>query len=241
MARTRRKRTKKTRISRLQGMVAWLRRWIWRLVLGAAVVVTLWVAAYAVLPVPTTPYILSERARLGAVERTWTPIEDISDHMQRAAVAAEDANFCLHWGFDMAAIRDAIDAGAARGGSTISQQTVKNAFLWHGRSWVRKALEAAITPVMEAIWPKRRILEVYLNVAEFDEGVFGVEAAARHHFGVAAADLSATQAARLAAVLPAPQQRSASQPTQFVRDRTQSIMNGAATIRADGRDTCFTN
>jgi monofunctional biosynthetic peptidoglycan transglycosylase len=118
---------------------------------------------------------------------------------------------------------------------------VKNAFLWHGRSWVRKALEAAITPVMEAIWPKRRILEVYLNVAEFDEGVFGVEAAARHHFGVAAADLSATQAARLAAVLPAPQQRSASQPTQFVRDRTQSIMNGAATIRADGRDTCFTN
>jgi monofunctional biosynthetic peptidoglycan transglycosylase len=106
-------------------------------------------------------------------------VNDISDHLQRAAVAAEDANFCLHWGFDMAAIRDAIDAGAARGGSTISQQTVKNAFLWHGRSWLRKALEAAITPVMEAIWPKRRVLEVYLNVAEFDEGVFGAEAAAR--------------------------------------------------------------
>jgi monofunctional biosynthetic peptidoglycan transglycosylase len=92
----------------------------------------------------------------------------------------------------MAAIRAAIDAGAARGGSTISQQTVKNAFLWHGRSWLRKALEAAITPVMEAMWPKRRILEVYLNVAEFDEGVFGAEAAARHHFGVAARDLTPT-------------------------------------------------
>jgi membrane peptidoglycan carboxypeptidase len=124
-------------------------------------------------------YILSERIRLGSVERDWTPIDDISDHLQRAVVAAEDANFCLHWGFDMAAIRAAIDAGAARGGSTISQQTVKNAFLWHGRSWLRKALEAAITPLMEAIWSKRRILEVYLNVAEFDEGIFGAQAAAR--------------------------------------------------------------
>jgi monofunctional biosynthetic peptidoglycan transglycosylase len=151
----------------------------WRAGLALVVLVTVWVAAYAIVPVPTTPYILSERLRLGGVERDWVPIDDISENLQRAVVAAEDANFCLHWGFDMAAIRAAIDAGAARGGSTISQQTVKNAFLWHGRSWLRKALEAAITPLMEALWPKRRILEVYLNVAEFDEGVFGAEAAAR--------------------------------------------------------------
>jgi len=241
MARTHRKRTKTTRISRLQRIIALLRRWIFRLVLGAAALITVWVAAYVIVPVPTTPYILSERIRLGTAEREWVPIEDISVHLQRAAVAAEDANFCLHWGFDMAAIRAAIDAGAARGGSTISQQTVKNAFLWHGRSWPRKALEAAITPLMEALWPKQRILEVYLNVAEFDEGVFGAEAAARHHFGVSAADLTPIQAARLAAVLPAPQARSASQPGAFVRDRAAAILDGAATIRADGRDACFAN
>ena len=118
--------------------------------------------------------------------------------MARSLVAAEDANFCQHWGFDMAAIRDAIDGGGTRGASTLSQQTVKNVFLWHGRSWPRKALEAALTPVVELLWSKRRIVEVYLNVAEFDEGVFGVEAASRHYFGVSAADLSAVQAARLA-------------------------------------------
>jgi monofunctional biosynthetic peptidoglycan transglycosylase len=212
-----------------------------RLLLAAVAFVIAWVCAYAILPVPTTPYILSERLRLGGIERDWVPMEEISVHLQRAAVAAEDANFCLHWGFDMNAIRAAIAEGAARGGSTISQQTVKNAFLWHGRSWPRKALEAAITPLMEALWPKRRVLEVYLNIAEFDEGVFGAEAAARHHFGVAAADLTETQAARLAAVLPAPQSRSASNPSQFVRDRAAAIRDGAATIRADGRDDCFAN
>jgi monofunctional biosynthetic peptidoglycan transglycosylase len=212
-----------------------------RAVLALAAVVFAWVAAYAVLPVPTTPYMLSERLRLGGLEHDWVPIEDISVDLQRAAVAAEDANFCLHWGFDMAAIRAAIDAGATRGGSTISQQTVKNAFLWHGRSWPRKALEAVITPLMEALWTKRRILEVYLNIAEFDEGVFGAEAAARHHFGVSAADLTPTQAARLAAVLPAPQTRSAVNPSDFVQRRTAAIRDGAATIRADGRDACFAN
>jgi monofunctional biosynthetic peptidoglycan transglycosylase len=241
MAKTRRKKKATTRISSLAATVGRVRRAVLRTVLLLAVLAMLWVAAYSVLPVPTTPYILSERLRLGSVERDWTPIADISDHLQRAVVAAEDANFCLHWGFDMDAIRAAIDAGAARGGSTISQQTVKNAFLWHGRSWLRKALEAAITPVMEAMWSKRRILEVYLNVAEFGEGIFGAEAAARHHFGVPASDLTPAQAARLAAVLPAPQSRSASQPTQFVRDRAATIQDGAATIRADGRDDCFAN
>lgn len=217
------------------------RRSLWRLVLGLGAVLVLWVAAYAIVPIPTTPYILQERARLGAVSRDWVPLERIAPDLQRAVVAAEDANFCLHWGFDMQAIRAAINAGASRGGSTISQQSVKNAFLWHGRSWLRKALEAGITPLVELIWPKERILEVYLNIAEFAPGVFGAEAAAQHHFGVAAADLSAGQAARLAAVLPAPQRRDAGAPSQQVVARARAIADGAATIRADGRDDCFAN
>jgi monofunctional biosynthetic peptidoglycan transglycosylase len=116
---------------------------------------------------------------------------------------------------------------------------VKNVYLWHGRNWARKALEAVMTPVVETLWPKRRIVEVYLNVAEFDAGVFGVEAAARHYFGVSAADLSAVQAARLAAVLPDPKDRSARNPSAGLRKRAASIMDGAATIDRDGRAACF--
>ncbi len=209
---------------------------------GAAVValvLLLAVALYAVVNPPTTPYILSESRRIGGVTRDWVPMERIAPVMARSAVAAEDANFCLHWGFDMAAIRAALEEGGARGASTISQQTVKNVYLWHGRSWPRKALEALITPMMEAVWSKRRVLEVYLNVAEFDEGVFGVEAAARHYFGVPAADLSPVQAARLAAVLPNPKARSASRPSAALQRRARRIADGAATILADGRAACF--
>ena len=166
-------------------------------------------------------------------------MDEIAPVMGRSVVAAEDANFCLHWGFDVEAIRTAIEEGSNRGASTLTQQVVKNVFLWHGRSWVRKALEAAITPVVEAVWSKRRILEVYLNVAEFDEGVFGVEAASRHYFGVGPDALSSTQAARLAAILPSPKSRSASKPTDFIRKRSASIRDGAATIRVDGRAACF--
>ncbi len=209
---------------------------------GAAVValvLLLAVALYAVVNPPTTPYILLESRRIGGVARDWVPMERIAPVMARSAVAAEDANFCLHWGFDMAAIRAALEEGGARGASTISQQTVKNVYLWHGRSWPRKALEALITPMMEAVWSKRRVLEVYLNVAEFDEGVFGVEAAARHYFGVPAADLSPVQAARLAAVLPNPKARSASRPSAALQRRARRIADGAATILADGRAACF--
>lgn len=213
--------------------------WLFRLVLAVAVIVGLAVTLYAFVNPPTTPYILAESRRLGGVERDWVPMEDIAPAMARSAVAAEDANYCLHWGFDMGAIRAALEEGANRGASTISQQTVKNVYLWHGRSWARKALEALLTPAVEAVWSKRRILEVYLNVAEFAEGVFGVEAAARHYFGVSAAELSALQAARLAAVLPNPKGRSASQPTEWLRGRAAAIRDGAATIEADGRAACF--
>lgn len=194
---------------------------------------------FSVVPPPINAYQLHEYFRLGHLDRQWVPMERIAPVMRRSAVAAEDANFCNHWGFDMAAIRQAIDEGSKRGASTISQQVVKNVFLWQGHSWPRKALEAMLTPVVELVWSKRRVLEIYLNVAEFGEGIFGVQAAARHYFGVDAADLTAVQAARLAAVLPDPKRRNPAKPSSFVRRRAQAIAGGAGTIEADGRAGCF--
>ncbi len=217
----------------------WVIKWVFRGGLAVIALVLFSVLFYSVVNPPTTPYIMSEARRLDGVDRVWVPIEEVSPFMARSVVAAEDANFCNHWGFDMAAIRAALNEGSGRGASTISQQVVKNAYLWQGRSWTRKALEALMTPLVEAFWSKRRILEVYLNVAEFDEGVFGVEAAARHYFGVGPENLSALQAARLAAILPDPKGRSASKPSTQVRRRTKAIISGAATIRADGRAACF--
>jgi monofunctional biosynthetic peptidoglycan transglycosylase len=214
-------------------------RWAGRIAGGIAAFYAALILLFSFLPPPINFYQMGETFRLGGIEKDWVPMEDIAPVMARSAVAAEDANFCLHWGFDMAAIREAVAEGSNRGASTISQQMVKNVFLWHGRNWARKAMEAAMTPVVETLWSKRRILEVYLNVAEFGEGIFGVQAAAQHHFGVDAKDLSPTQAARLAAVLPDPQNRSASKPSNFVRTRTRAIMSGAETIAADGRAACF--
>ncbi len=205
------------------------------LILGTLALVLL----FAVVNPPITHTMWAEQRRLGQIQRDWVPIEDIAPVMARSVVAAEDANYCLHWGFDVKAIRAAFEQGGARGGSSISQQVVKNVFLWQGRSWIRKAFEAAITPAVEAVWSKRRILEVYLNVAEMDEGVFGVQAAAQEYFNTDAADLSARQAALIASVLPSPRTRSASQPTTWLQRRAVSIADGAATIRADGRDDCF--
>ena len=232
---------KKGKAGRLpgQGVLRRLRRWLWRSVALFLLVLLAMVLLGTVINPPTTIYMFSEARRLGGVSQTWMPLERIAPEMARAAVAAEDANFCNHWGFDMAAIREALEEGGTRGASTISQQTVKNVYLWQGRVWTRKALEALLTPLVEAVWSKRRIVEVYLNVAEFGEGVFGVEAAARHYFDVAAADLSPTQAARLAAILPSPKKRSAAQPSDFVRKRAAQIRDGAATIGKDGRSACF--
>ncbi len=239
MARGKKKSSKKAEVSVVRRAWRWLRRWVLRLVGGGLMLILAAIAFYAFFDPPTTPYMVQESRRLGGVERDWVDWERIAPVMGRSAVAAEDANFCLHWGFDMRAIRAALADGGVRGASTISQQVVKNAYLWQGRSWLRKALEAGLTPLMETIWSKQRILEVYLNVAEFDEGVFGIEAAARHYFGVSAADLTATQAARLAAILPNPKGRSASNPSASVVRRANSIRDGAATILADGRSDCF--
>lgn len=215
------------------------RRWLLRGAVVAAVLVLLMMVMGRFVPIWTTPYMFSEGRKLGGVKYEWVSLEQIAPVMARSVVAAEDANFCKHWGFDMVAIRDAIEDGGTRGASTITQQTVKNLYLWHGRNYTRKALEALMTPALEAFWPKQRIVEVYLNIAEFDTGVFGVKAAAAHYFGVAPGDLTATQAARLAAILPDPKGRSASKPSDFVRRRAVSITDGAATIRKDGRAACF--
>lgn len=209
---------------------------------GAALAVVLflgWIWLFAWVDPPRNLYMRSEAARLGGISHDWVEWDGIAPVMARSIVAAEDANYCLHWGFDMAAIRQALDRGGARGASTLSQQVVKNVFLWHGRSWTRKALEAGLTPVVETLWSKRRILEVYMNIAEFDEGVFGVGAAAQHYFKTDPAKLTPTQAARLAMVLPDPKRRSAARPSDWQRKRTAAIMDGARTIAADGRAACF--
>lgn len=219
------------RFSLLGWVIGWLRWLVWRLLILAFVLVLV----FAVFNPPTTWTIISNAREYPIQERRWTNIEDISPVMLRSVVAAEDANFCAHWGFDMQEIRRVVASGRGGGASTISQQVVKNVYLWQGRSWPRKALEAGLTPMVEAIWTKRRILEVYLNVAEFGPGIFGISAAARHHFGTTPDRLTGVQAARLAAVLPAPKSRD----TRRASARSRAISDGAATIARDGRDACF--
>ncbi len=218
-----------------------VRRPLRRVAVWSVSILILSVLVFRVINPPTTFTILSEKARLGEVDREWVPIEEVAPVFLRSVVAAEDANFCLHWGFDVAAIKAALAEGAGRGASTLSQQTVKNVYLWQGRNWLRKALEGVITPLVEIAWTKRRILEIYINVAEFDQGVFGIEAAARHHFGVGPDALTPVQAARLAAVLPSPKRYSAVRPGKGLRTRAAQIRDGAETIRLDGRADCFTD
>ncbi len=243
MARASRKKKKTKAPLRLLDRTAQaIRRLLRWLLLGLAagfVLLVAWVGLYRFVDPPGGFYQWGESRKLGGVSREWADFDQIAPVMARSVVAAEDVNFCRHWGFDMGAIRDALAEGGARGASTITQQVVKNTFLWHGRNMVRKLLEAVLTPVVELLWPKERILEVYLNIAEFDQGVFGVQAAAQRYFGVDASDLSARQAGLLAALLPAPQDRDAARPSEFMRRRATSIADGAATIARDDRSSCF--
>lgn len=203
------------------------------------------VGLYRFLPPPATPLMVIQATKGEGIDYRWRGLDDISPHLVRAAIASEDATFCSHRGFDMAAIRKAMQAneragegGRVRGGSTISQQTAKNAFLWPGRDWIRKGLEAGYTVLIEVMWGKPRIMEVYLNVAEFAPGVYGAEAASQHWFGKSAADLSPREAARLAAVLPSPRRYSAGSPGPYVRRRTSRIQAAMGTVRNDGLDRC---
>ena len=224
---------------RLRPTLQGLRRVLLWSLLVVALVFLAWGLIYRWVNPPITFYMMQERARLGEIQYQWVDIEQVAPILRRAVVAAEDANFCTHWGIDSVAVRQALREGALRGGSTISQQTVKNAFLWPGRNWLRKAVEALLTPYIEMVWSKRRLLEIYLNIAEFDTGVFGIEAAAWHHFGVAAKDLNRVQAGRLAVVLPNPKGRSAIRPTKDIRKRAASVIAGTDMIQKDGRAECF--
>ncbi|MBT5415111.1 MAG: monofunctional biosynthetic peptidoglycan transglycosylase [Rhodospirillaceae bacterium] len=170
------------------------------------------VLLYRVVPPPATPLMVIRTFEGEGWSRDWVALETLPPYVGGAVIAAEDNRFCSHWGFDFEAIRDALDeadgGGRLRGASTLSMQTAKNLFLWPGRDWVRKGLEAYLTPFVEVLLPKRRIMEIYLNIAEWGPGVYGIEAAARHHFDKGAANLSRAEAARLAAILPAPHSRS---------------------------------
>jgi len=222
-----------------------LKIWLLRAVLA---VVAVWVAGillFAFLPVPFSA-VMVER-QLGAwlqgdftyvAHSDWVGMDEISPWMPLAVMAAEDQKFPTHWGFDMNAIASALDhnerSGRVRGASTLSQQTAKNMFLWDGRSWLRKGLEAGLTLGIEVVWTKRRILTVYLNVAEFGEGIFGVEAAAQRYFHKPASALTQSEAALLAAVLPSPLRFKADAPSGYVRQRQQWIMRQMRQLGGEG-------
>jgi monofunctional biosynthetic peptidoglycan transglycosylase len=174
---------------------------------------------------PTTSFILQDgAAREKWVHRRWTPLEEISAHLPLAVIAAEDQKFPLHHGFDFQAIQSALDEKhRRRGASTISQQLVKNLYLWPGRSLVRKGIEAWLTLIMEVAWPKARIMEIYLNTVEFGPGTYGVTSAGKRFFGRSPRHLSRRQAALLAAVLPSPKRMSARAPSAYVNQRANEI------------------
>jgi monofunctional biosynthetic peptidoglycan transglycosylase len=195
-----------------------------------------------VLPPPVTFLMVSRSFEGEGLSYRWRSLDDISPRLVEAVIASEDATFCDHHGFDMKAIEKALKAnergGRIRGGSTISQQTAKNVFLWPGRDWIRKGLEAGYTVLIETLWGKRRVMEVYLNVAEWAPGVYGAEAAARHWFDKSAADLSPREAARLAAILPSPRRYNASAPGPYVRRRASRVQAAMGTVRNDGLADC---
>ena len=212
------------------------------LVLALIAVPVVGVALFAVVPPTPTILMLQQAAGGRGLDYRWRGLNDISPNLVNAAIAAEDARFCSHRGFDMEAIQKALDhnaeGGRIRGGSTISQQTAKNVFLWPSRDWIRKGLEAGYTVLIETVWSKRRIMEVYLNVVEWAPGVYGAQAASRHWVGKDAADLTPREAARLAAILPAPRRYKAASPGPYVRRRASRIQAAMGTVRGEGLKAC---
>jgi monofunctional biosynthetic peptidoglycan transglycosylase len=195
---------------------------------GWLIVSLLLVAFYREVAPPVTPLMLLRRLEGYGIEKDWRPLDAISPHLLHAVMAGEDAKFCQHRGFDWDAMREAwrryrAGTGKLRGASTISMQTAKNVFLWPGRDWLRKAFEAYFAALIELIWGKARIIEIYLNVVEWGPGIYGAQAAAQFHFHKSAAVLGVEEAARLAAILPDPLEWSASRPSRYVRERAGFI------------------
>ena len=200
------------------------------------------VAVYRFVPPPVTILMIQRSLEGKGISRTWRPLDEMSPALIRSVIAAEDAGFCSHRGFDFEAMQEAWAhnerSDRVRGGSTISQQTAKNVFLWPQRSYLRKGLEAGFTVLIEVGWGKHRILEVYLNTIEWGPGIYGAEAAARRNFGVGADRLTPAQAARLAAILPSPLKWRAARPGPYVKRRSGRIGAAAGTIRRDGLADC---
>ena len=197
------------------------------------------VIVYRFVPVPVTATMLMDE---NGITKDWEPLSRIDRNMVSAVIAGEDGKFCSHDGFDREAIEAAIrrnqQGGRIRGGSSISQQTAKNVFLWQGGGYFRKGLEAWFTLLIENIWGKRRIMEVYLNVAETGIGTYGIEAGSQRYFNHSAARLSRSEAARMAAALPLPKQRPVVSPSGFTRRYGNTIQARIGVVRRDGLDSC---
>ncbi|MCL4673826.1 MAG: monofunctional biosynthetic peptidoglycan transglycosylase [Sphingomonadaceae bacterium] len=197
------------------------------------------VLLFRFVPPPVTATMLMDE---NGITKDWESLSNIDRNLVTAVIAAEDGKFCEHSGFDAEAIQTAIErnakGGRIRGGSTISQQTAKNVFLWQGGGYVRKGFEAWFTFLIEHLWGKRRIMEVYLNVAETGIGTYGAEAGAQRYYGKSAASLSRIEAARMAAALPLPKKRSVTNPTGFTRRYGNTIAARMGVVRRDGLDAC---
>ena len=212
-----------------------------KIAIALLVLPLLLIVAYRFVAPPLTPLMVIRWIQGEGWDYRWTPLERLSPHLARAVLAAEDSRFCSHHGFDVDAIADELDdwmqGERPSGASTVTQQTAKNILLWPGRDLVRKAIEAWLTPQIELVWNKRRILEVYLNVIEIGPGIYGVEAAAQHFFGKPAAQVSPREAALIAAVLPNPRVRSPARPSALVVRRAGRIYGRAQVM--DGYLDCL--
>ncbi len=223
----------------------WPRRvfgWVLRGVLAFVLLSLLWVLAYRFVPPTVSMTMLANAADGRGITKDWMSLDAMDPDMARAVIAAEDARFCRHRGFELDAIVHAAEGNMKgrrlRGGSTISQQTAKNAFLWQGRSWLRKGLEAWFTVLIEGIWGKRRIMEVYLNLAETGIGTYGANAGAMRYFHHDAARLSPAEAARIAAILPLPKKRGAIAPRGATARYGRAIERRIGIVRRGGLDGC---
>ena len=219
-----------------------LRRVTWflvKLVLGLVLLSLLLVVLFRFVPVPVTATMAMDE---NGITKDWEPLSEIDRDLVRAVIAAEDGKFCTHDGFDAEAIAKAMasnaQGGRIRGGSTISQQTAKNVFLWQGGGYFRKGLEVYFTLLIEQMWGKRRIMEVYLNVAETGIGTYGAEAGAQRYFGKSATSLTELEAARMAAALPLPKKRSVTNPTGWLRGHGNTISARIGVVARDGLDAC---
>jgi monofunctional glycosyltransferase len=207
------------------------------LLLALAGIATLWITlvlVYRWVEPPLTPLMLIRLVQREGLDHHPRPLAAIAPALGDAVIASEDNRFCLHWGVDWGAVGEAIDeyedGGRARGASTITMQVARNLFLWPGGGFVRKGIEIPLAGLIELVWPKRRIIEVYLNIAEWGHGIYGAEAAAQAHFGKPASRLTAHEAALLAAVLPNPRRWDAGRPTAYIERRAAIIEARAARL-----------